>query len=258
MIYLIFDTNIWLYLANGLCIDETNKFYDKEHFCFLNKLKTLKKDNDVVILTNEIILKEWERNKSTAYLNIKKLKNKLNNNNHLSDYQKYSSDSKQNIDVMNRNYRKGINELIDLNKQHILNVEYFLRNECEIVKITSEMKVKIFEMSISKYAPFHNNKNNIADAAILFSSLAYLNEKPWITETVSFFVSNNFVEYTDSENQKKFHPGILKQIEENYPEVGIEYHRILPKALEFGKNVLQEMQMFYAKELEHSRGDKLY
>ena len=111
---------------------------------------------------------EWKRNKEKAFLNIKKLKNKLKQNNPLSDYKKYSSDDIDKIDVMENKYRLGIIKQIQLNELHIENVELFLKKECKIIPITTEMKAEIFDMSISKKLLF------ITTRIILLMQLFYL------------------------------------------------------------------------------------
>ncbi|WP_221389947.1 PIN domain-containing protein [Dyadobacter sp. NIV53] len=75
-IYLILDTNIWLYLANNL--DPYNARSDEEtHFLLYEKLEKLVLDRSIKILINDIILDEWKRNKAQTLLSVQKHSNKL-------------------------------------------------------------------------------------------------------------------------------------------------------------------------------------
>jgi len=76
MIYLILDTNIWVYLANGLDPIENKDYDDDVHFGLLSSLKQLKENGDITVLVNDIVFREWMRNKEHCRAKIVKLNNK--------------------------------------------------------------------------------------------------------------------------------------------------------------------------------------
>jgi hypothetical protein len=91
LIYLILDTNNWIYLANGLD-PINNKHHDSLHFDLLQSLVNLTDNNKILVLVNDIVLDEWNRNKIHCYAKIKSLENKLLNKiNVLKDIEKYTT-----------------------------------------------------------------------------------------------------------------------------------------------------------------------
>nr|WP_298996230.1 PIN domain-containing protein [uncultured Allomuricauda sp.] len=243
MIFLILDTNIWLYLANGYD-PETSKNQDANlHFELLDSLKRLKESNDIRILANEVILAEWNRNKHHTLIKIQKLEKKKNNlSSVLKDALKYSS--KDEAEKILSQAEKGITTEIEDNLAHIDNVEEFLHNHCEIIDIPDSIKLKIFDSSIGNKAPFHNDKNNIADATILFASDSFLNDKLGSVESSAIFVSNNHKDFTDGKNKDAFHPDILEQLECKE----IKYERVLPAALKLSEAIIIQIQEYLEKE----------
>jgi len=237
LIYLILDTNIWLYLANGLN-PITEKDQGNLHFELLQVLKDHKQQGDIKILINDIILKEWKRNKEHTKYKIKKLQNKLDNVEgsfkHIKKYVESSTDKIQ------KEYAEGLKKEINSNKKHIQNVENFLHKDCDKIQITKEQKLQIFDLAITNKAPFHNNKNNIADASILFSAADYLNEKLTRGDTEAIFVSNNITDFTDGNETEAFHPGIVEALN----GTKIKFKRILPTALELSKELIIQIEEF--------------
>lgn len=239
MIYLVLDTNIWIYLANGL--DPSDKAQDKLHFELLSSLKSFKDKGDITILVNDIILKEWARNKNHCEGKVKSLQNKLANPNAVfNEIKKYA---KTDIDNIQREYLEGIEKEILENQKHIVEVENFLHNDCLKIEISDKVKLQIFDMSVGNKAPFQSNKNNVADASILFSSAEYLEGK-LNEEASAIFVSYNFKDFTDNINRNDFHPEILDQLW----EVDIKYEQRLPAALKLSKKIIAQYEEYYKQE----------
>lgn len=235
MIYLILDTNNWIYLANGLDPIK-NKYHDSLHFELLQSLIDLTKEGKIKILINDIILNEWNRNKIHCYTKIKSLENKLlNKENAFKDIEKYST---LNIVQLQNDYTKGLENEISKNNEHIQNVENFLLNNCIKTEITKDLKLHIFDLSIKNDPPFHNKKNNVGDAAILFSSINYLKENNLSEEHSIIFISNNIEEYTDGKNLNELHPH-LKNI---FNPIDIKFERVLPAALNISKKIIAQIE----------------
>lgn len=240
MIYLILDTNNWIYLANGLDPIK-NKHHDSLHFELLQSLVKLTEDNKIRVLINEIIINEWNRNKIHCYEKIRNLENKLLNKvNAFKDIEKYAT---SNIDQLQKEYCIGIENEIFKNEQHIQNVESFLQNKCIKTEISEDLKLLIFDLSIKNEPPFHNKKNNIADAAILLSSVDYLKENESFWGDSIIFISNNIEEYTDGKNLNELHPH-LKNLT---APVDIKFERVLPSALNISKKIIAQIEEFFVQ-----------
>jgi hypothetical protein len=245
VIYLILDTNNWIYLANGLD-PISNKHYDDLHYELLRSLKELKDNNQVQVMVNEIIITEWNRNKEHCNTKIKKLKQKLaDKDNAFKEIEKYT---KGDIKQLKEEFIQSIEKEIKQNEAHIQNVEDFIFNDCVRVEISQEIKLKIFDLSINNQAPFHNKKNNVGDAAILLSAVEYLKNRQDPFGYHAFFISNNIEEYTDGKNSKDFHPQLTPLLN----GVNIQFERILPAALNISKNIITQMQKFFIKLAEYA------
>lgn len=244
MIYLILDTNIWIYLANGLDVDK-NKYSDDQHFKLLEELDTLQKNGELKIIVNDIIYEEWKRNKHNSELKIEKLnKKKSNIDSTLRDIKHYS---KLDTTSIKEAYNSGIDEDIKLNEEHIRKVEEFLHNSCLKVDVPQSVKLEVIELALSKKAPFHNNKNNFADACILFSGMEYFKDFSYGFSDQVFFVSNNHQDFTNAKDNNNFHPDISDVIRQMGVSIG--YSRYLPQALSISKEIVKNMEEFY-KEME--------
>lgn len=237
MLYLILDTNNWIYLANGLD-PINNKHHDNLHFELLRSLSDLINQKKIQILVNDIIINEWNRNKNHCYTKIKLLENKLQNkSNTFKDIEKFiSTDTSQ----LQTEYLLGIENEIEKNKQHIENVENFLFTKCIKTEINEDLKLLIFDLSVKNAPPFHNKKNNVADAAILLSSVNYLKENDSYWGDSAIFISNNIEEYTDGKTLNDFHPS-LKSL---FDPIDIKFERFLPSALNISKEIISQMELF--------------
>jgi hypothetical protein len=76
MIYLILDTNTWIYLANSKD-PLTGNFQEGYHFLLFEKLAKKVNDGSVKILKTGLIEQEWLRNKTTTLDLVSNYKNKL-------------------------------------------------------------------------------------------------------------------------------------------------------------------------------------
>lgn len=241
MVYLIFDTNIWIYLANGHD-PLSNSDSGSKHFEFLDTLEHLRNENKIQILINDIIIEEWKRNKHHVNQKITKLRRKLNDaDKSVKNILRYTSA----FDGLADEYKKGIEAEIEANIRHIKNVEELLFSECINTEISDSTKLKIFERAVNKEVPFHKGKNNIADLTILLSSYEYLKNHVE-NELPVYFVSNNWQDFTDGNDKDSFHPEIKKLIS----DVEIKYERILPKAIKLTEDAILELEE-YLKEQKY-------
>lgn len=248
MIYLILDTNNWIYLANGLD-PISNKHHDDLHYELLKSLKELKDKNQAQVIVNDIIVTEWNMNKEHCKAKIKKLEQKLaNKDNVFKEIEKYTT---ANIDQLKEEFIQSIEKEIRSNNAHIQKVENFIFNDCVKVEISQETKLKIFDLSINNQAPFHNKKNNVGDAAILLSAVEYLKSRQDYFGYQAFFISNNIEEYTNGNNSKDFHPQLATLLS----GVDIKFERVLPSALNISKQIVADMEQFFIKLAEYAVGE---
>ncbi|MGZ3920832.1 MAG: PIN domain-containing protein [Bacteroidia bacterium] len=236
MIYLILDTNIWIYLANGFDT-KSQKFHDNHHFHLLRRLMDLSEEGDICILINDLIIEEWKRNKINAEKKIALLSNKLLNNSLFTEISKYVSTSLKELKV---EYNEGIKEEIKANNIHIALLEKFLFNDCQKMPLADEIKLKVFNYSTAGKAPFHNKKNNTADAAILFSVTHFFKDHYWKYGDSVMFISNNTAEFTDGINTSAFHPDILDHL----GDFSVQFYNRLPEALDISAEIIKDIDSY--------------
>lgn len=133
MINLVLDTNTWIYLANGFN-PKSNQHDEELHFLLIEKLKEKIENEEFFLYTNEIILKEWQRNKNKCYGLIEKYENlikqkqnELRNNRRKSNYMAKAKTVKEEVRILN--------DKIEKNRNHIQNIE-------EILNSTSSIPIK--------------------------------------------------------------------------------------------------------------------
>lgn len=244
MIYLILDTNVWIYLCNGLD-PISGKHSDNAHFELLDKLKKYTENQEISVLVNDIIISEFDRNKSHTGLNISKLTNKLKEGlSFIKGIDKYTTD-KINLEKIKIDYERGVISEISRNTEHIKNVEKFLIENCTLIPITDEIKLKTVSLAIDKKAPFHNSKNNFSDACILFSADEYLSA--WLSDVEydsvedhrAIFISNNINDFCQKE-LTTFHP----EIKQTLKCKTISFERVLPAAMNLSSKFIAEFREF--------------
>ncbi|MCW3463967.1 PIN domain-containing protein [Chitinophaga nivalis] len=241
--YLVLDTNIWIYLANGLDT-QSSQHSARQHFALLRSLEDLVKDGMVTILINDIIILEWERNKANAYNYVQKLKNKITDTEN-----KYKAKIRAGTLTNNDTqvYTNEINILkaeIQIQGLHVAGVEKFIYNSCTQIPIPDKIKIQVFDLAISKKPPFHNSKNNIADAGLLLSAADYLKDVLMYEDIQGFFISNNTAEFTNGKNKERFHPEILNIL----PTREIIYQNHLGTALNLREEIIKEYDEFRKKQ----------
>jgi len=232
---IVLDTNIWIYLTK-------DTFY---HLWV--KLKEMKESGEIKVIVNDIILKEWARNKQN---NIKTLSNNIKD-----EYRSALNISNYLQDVAKYNYLQTISEYKDeanrikKAKERVEDVEAFM-NSCKIIKTTEAQKLFIAELSINKNPPFQNNKNNFNDALILRNICEFVeNDDPYLYDLI--YVSNNPDDFIEKGSKEVYadllvglHPIRLK----NVTELG-EALKLAPQYIEDFEEWL-EMQLENQADLE--------
>jgi len=213
-IYLIIDTNIWIYMTNGELKDSAGK---RIHINVFKILKELVESGEIAIIVSPIIIDEFDRNKDWVLKYIKCLKGRVTEKrNFLKNHRKdLTAEEIQVVEELIMSYTDEIN----LNRQHISKVESFLKTNTIIVPITESIKIKCFDQALAKKAPFTGKKSNsTADMAILLSAIEYIDTRlsteildDLILRPKSIFISGNTSDFSQDkkENCDKIHPDLL-------------------------------------------------
>lgn len=254
MIYLILDTNVWFYLANSF--NSVRKDYeDGLHFKLLATLNDLVDKREIVLLTNDIIIKEWQDNKKRAYILIEKYrKGTSDNSGPITNIKKFlpTEDSKQ-LSVLFEKYKANVEEIIENNEKHIESVENLLLKKCTRIEVSKDAKIEASDLAVNKLAPFiEGGKNSMADALILLSSIEYLLDRrnkymydfPLELFDYSIFITLNKLDFSDPSNSKIIHPDlehILGRVKMQYePNLGEALNRV--KSDLFDKKELEQLE----------------
>lgn len=247
MIYLILDTKIWIYLANGF--DSVTNLFDPKssaHLELYEKLKQKTDDREFIIMTNYIIKLEWERNKKSAFQNIANL-NALRKKEISQLVSRKDESNLLFFESECRNINDSYNNSLQANLQHIENIENFLNSSLH-VPVSDKVKLELAERAIAKdKSPFLSNKNNFADAAILLSTAEFLKEN-MDQFSYAVFVSNNHKDFGRSGESNDFH----QDLESFLKEINIEYHKHLNGLLDLTEELQYTIESFH---LYQSRQD---
>lgn len=231
MIYLLCDTNIWIYLANS-----KDPYSQKENEGLTQKLYNditkLIQANDVTILSSPIILREWDRNQEHAKLLINNYENRRKS--YLDGFEKiiFETNSSEIPEVLKikSDFEEKIRTKIDNNKNHIQAIDNLLK-KAKIIPLKDETKAFITDWAIDKKAPFiGDKKNSTADAAIFFSITEYAKSVLPPTDNV-VFVTSNKGDFSDPKNDANIHPDLVEFLGQNH--VSIKYFKSLPLALKY-------------------------
>lgn len=224
MVHLIFDSNIWIYFAEG------------QHPFILNGIIEKLSKKEIVLLVNEEIKKEWDRNKIESKARIEKeLQKQINNAKELSstlceldsiEYKKLIGK----ISNQTPEYKRTIEE-------RYKTVDGLIKNESTFVPIKQEHKLKVIDLALKQKAPFHRKKNSVADALILLSAIDYLKENGindmnynGIDVSDSVFISYNSEDFSKGLkgiDKDIIHPDLKPYLD----SVGMTYERNFGKIL---------------------------
>ena len=234
MIYLIFDTNIWIYFAEG------------QHPFVLNGILKKVKSGEIIVLVNEEIIKEWDRNKVKS---LDKIKKELIKQIQYSKELSTTLTGQDSIDFKNLTDKisQKSTEFNQTIEERYKIVDDLIKKESTIVPIKDEHKLKVVEMALEQKAPFHKNKNSIADALILISSIDYLKKKTINNATPGSIGANDsiFISY-NSEDFSKGTKGIDKNIihpdlKSYLDTVGMVYERNFGKVINLTEKMTRQI-----------------
>lgn len=246
MIYLIIDTNAWIYMCNAHGLSKIGQD-ECHHIKMFNSLKRLVDEGRVIILSNQIIIAEWQRNKKHCYEFIEHLKNRKKDIEHKIRKSNFEGDPEE----KEKQKEKLIEaeRLITINEQHIDNVEQLLIGHTIHYPITDLSKIQSADQAIAKKAPFTGKKSNsMADMVILLSGLEFIKSNygtelfpDHIAYPVSYFVSANKNDFSSKEDETLIH----KDIEPFFQSSETQYRTNLGTLINelFSEPVLSELDI---------------
>lgn len=246
MIHVILDTNIWLYIANNFLGD----FKGEGHVKLFKKLKLYQELGYITLYVNEIIIQEWIRNQAIQIEYIQKLRSKLKTRTELKSLEHIIGNTDA-LKIVMQEFSTKIDKLIQENEGHINSVDKFITN-CRNIPIDESHKLRTVDLAIQNKPPFHQNKNNVNDALIMFSFDSYINNLHLTSFDAAYLVSHNTIDYCEDKNGTHFHPEIKKILSSdilygNYEKLW----KILELSEELQSQLNQEIQVWEENEEEN-------
>ena len=224
------DTNIWIYLTKDTFFELWLKF------------KEMKEKGEIRIIINDIILKEWFRNKDSTIKNlIANIKNEYRSAINLANYLPIGTKEKY-LQIISE-YKNEENR-IKKAKERVAEVEAFM-NSCTVINTTEKQKLFIAELASNKKPPFQNNKNNFNDALILRNICEYVeSEYPLLYDLI--YVSNNPDDFTDK--NKKI---VYEELFENLKPIRIKSVTELGEALKLAPELIENFDDWLDQQLDN-------
>ena len=245
MLYLVLDTNIWVYIAEGEHPDITPFVIEKIQ------------RGEIYLLSNEVLLTEWNRNKNKA---VERGKLKVSNSSKgtVGSFKtlksKLTPEEKEQVDEICKKYSSFLeNDLKEVDKR-VERIDQILNGFCINTEVTEEMWVSASKRAVEKKAPFHNGKNNMADCLILLSTLNYIQEDEagkYIENAI--FVSNNITDFSEStvgDAANNLHPDIITLINPFHLKFTRNAGEVLSLADEYINGIHDFLQEIDAKIIE--------
>ncbi|MEY5048148.1 MAG: hypothetical protein RLZZ175_1507 [Bacteroidota bacterium] len=221
MAKLILDTSTWLDLAKPR-IEEV-----------LIELEEQVNIGITVLLTCDIILEEWERNKPRVLQEV------------VASIRSHAKSALKMAELLPETDRQELKKIIEKYTevqadQEKLAEVFFNRVEklikgSELFKIEDKLKLDMANRALTKQAPFHNSKNNMADALLYFGAVEHVIKENQIATDLIFVTSNN-KEFSDPSDLTKIHPDLHKW--------NVHFSNNLAQALKMRKEVIDLMDEY--------------
>lgn len=215
MAKLILDTSTWLDLAKPR-IEEV-----------LAELEQQVAEGITVLLTCNIIVEEWNRNKERVLQDV------------LSSIRAHAKSALKMAEYLDEKEKKSLTKIVEKytrvqTEQEALAIRYFERVETllmssEIYTISDQIKIDMANRAVARQAPFHNSKNNMADALLYYGAVEHVKLHSEIA-TDLIFVTSNYKEFSDPSDLTRLHPDLNENI--------VHFYNNVAKALEMRKEVI--------------------
>lgn len=232
MIYLTFDSNIWIYFLDESYKEENSLDY-LEHWIEAEL---------VSILVPNVITEEWNRNKKENKDNRKiilgnffSMAEEILPSSFFEEYKK--------PDVQDR-----------IVEDQFERIEKLI-SAVEVIHLSVQVSQHVIRRGIEKLAPLHKNKNSVADAVIILSLFEYAESNPGHQ---FYFLSNNTTDFYEKINGKqKIHPHLANDFE----RLSIKDYRNIQHLMHDLKNLLPvtiDIQQRKKDRIRQKLGERIY
>jgi PIN domain len=222
MAKLVLDTSTWLDLAKPR-IEEV-----------LIELEDQVNDGITVLLTCDIIAEEWKRNQPRVLQDV------------MASIRSHAKSALKMAELLPDSDKKRLKKIIEkyteveANQKKLAKV-FFKRVEklikcSEIFRIEDMLKLNMANRALTKQAPFHNSRNNMADALLYFGAVEHVLKESQIA-TDLIFVTSNHKEFSDPSDSTKIHPDLHKW--------NVHFSNNLAQALKMRKDVIDLMDEYH-------------
>lgn len=196
MVNVVLDTNIWIYLTK-------DTFFE-----LWVKLKEMQHSGQIRVIVNDVIVKEWRRNKENTIRSLSEnIRQEYKAAKNLLNYIPITQ--KSDFERLLLEYKDELQRIVKSTKR-VEDVEKFML-ECVQISTSVSQKLHIANLAIDKLPPFQNNKNNFNDALIIRNVCEYVNnETPF--EWNLIYVSNNPDDFIDK-NSKNIFDGLVSDLD---------------------------------------------
>ncbi|SCY08339.1 hypothetical protein SAMN05192588_1052 [Nonlabens sp. Hel1_33_55] len=235
----ILDTNIWI---SHIAKDKPNGIFDS--------FKSQVDNGEIFLLINDIILDEWQRNKSNTIRDItNEIKSSSKNALRMKTF--LDENGKQKIDELLSDYNSKEEERIKLAEQRIEQVEKLMTNATKVI-VTNEMKIRVADWALEKRAPFKQKSNSVGDALILLSTVEHRNSDSTSHFRPGFFISFNHTDYAQRENSDEIH----EDLQELLDGANLSYKRNIGEVLSLTPELNAEVESYIDYQVESYMEDQ--
>lgn len=227
---IVLDTQIWIYLTK-------DTFYE-----LWIKFKEMKENGEIRVIVNDIILKEWARNKETTIKNLTNcIKNEYKSALNLANY--LTAETKEKYLQVISEYKTEANRIKKANAR-VEEVETFM-NSCTRINTTDAQKLFIAELATNKKPPFQNNKNNFNDALILRNICEFVeSEFPLLYDLI--YVSNNPEDFIDKATKE-----VYDDLFANLKPIRLKNVTELGEALKLAPELIEDFDAWLDQQLDN-------
>ncbi|AXO79960.1 hypothetical protein DZC78_06010 [Olleya aquimaris] len=227
MVDLILDTNIWI---SHIAKDKPAGIFDI--------FKKQVNDGEVILLINDIIIDEWNRNKSKTIKNISnEIKETSKNALRIKTF--LSEEGKEKINELLGEINSKENERIKLAENRIEEIELMMANAIK-TEVTDKMKVQVSNWALEKRAPFKQKSNSVGDALILLSTVIHRTKDGSNHYRPGFFVSFNHTDYAQENDSDEIH----EDLQDLLDNANLLYKRHIGEVLNLTPELNVEIEMY--------------
>jgi hypothetical protein len=235
-VLLCFDTNVYINLAKGNFPDLVQILSDRIA------------GGDCCLLTNDIIIEEWMRNKETTINSVKS--SILSESRSAIKMATFITDptEKKHFEEIIDKYRLDEKARLDKATELVEKVEDLLLKQSIKSTITNAMKLEAVELALEKKAPFLRKPNSVADALIVLSTVEYIKQTD-IGAASTIFVSENFTEYGEAIRKGEKHT-LHPDLRPLFDSVGLYYYTNVAEAMQLAQKFIDDYWAYLEQQAE--------